>query len=193
MRGRPGNERGGALGGGRSRSARQRLRHDDELCGHAWRPDTLKAAGPRAKLSRRGLRWTVEGLVVARLTTARQTLHIGIDLLTERIQALFALQRLLPARIRRIQTLTSCTCTLPATPRCRSRASRSSRRRSPPRRPWDRCRCGLSWPARWCSSATPWSPRASRCSHRSAGTCADGPEHVSRSRCAPGGQVRYRA
>jgi transposase len=40
-------------------------------CGHVWRQDTSKAAEPRAKLSRRGLRWALEGLVVARLTVAR--------------------------------------------------------------------------------------------------------------------------
>jgi hypothetical protein len=27
-------------------------------CGHVWRQDTSRAAEPRAKLSRRGLRWT---------------------------------------------------------------------------------------------------------------------------------------
>ena len=40
-------------------------------CGHVWRQDTRKAAEPRAKLSRRGLRWALEGLVVAHLTVAR--------------------------------------------------------------------------------------------------------------------------
>ena len=34
-------------------------------CGHVWRQDTSKAAEPRAKLSRRGLRWALEGIVVA--------------------------------------------------------------------------------------------------------------------------------
>jgi transposase len=40
-------------------------------CGHVWRQDTSKAAEPRAKLSRRGLRWALEGLVVQHLTVAR--------------------------------------------------------------------------------------------------------------------------
>lgn len=35
-------------------------------CGHVWRQDTSKAAGPRAKLSRRALRWALEGLVCQR-------------------------------------------------------------------------------------------------------------------------------
>ena len=30
-------------------------------CGHVWRQDTSQAAEPRAKLSRRGLRWALEG------------------------------------------------------------------------------------------------------------------------------------
>jgi transposase len=40
-------------------------------CGKVWRQDTSCAAEPRAKLSRRGLRWALEGLVVQHLTVAR--------------------------------------------------------------------------------------------------------------------------
>ena len=40
-------------------------------CWHVWRQDTSKAAEPRAKLSRRGLRWALEGIVVQHLTVAR--------------------------------------------------------------------------------------------------------------------------
>ena len=40
-------------------------------CGHVWRQDTSRAAEPRAKLSRRGLRWALEGIVVQHLTVAR--------------------------------------------------------------------------------------------------------------------------
>ena len=40
-------------------------------CGHIWRQDTSRAAEPRAKLSRRALRWALEGLVVQHLTVAR--------------------------------------------------------------------------------------------------------------------------
>ena len=40
-------------------------------CGHVWRQDTSKPADPRAKLSRRGLRWALEGIVVQHLTVAR--------------------------------------------------------------------------------------------------------------------------
>ncbi len=40
-------------------------------CGHVWRQDTSAAAEPRAKLSRRGLRWALEAIVVGHLTVAR--------------------------------------------------------------------------------------------------------------------------
>ena len=40
-------------------------------CGHVWRQDTAKMAEPRAKLSRRGLRWALEAIVVNHLTMAR--------------------------------------------------------------------------------------------------------------------------
>lgn len=40
-------------------------------CGHVWRQDTTAAAEPRAKLSRRALRWALEGLMVGHLTIAR--------------------------------------------------------------------------------------------------------------------------
>ncbi len=40
-------------------------------CGHVWRQDTDRAAAPRAKLSRRALRWALEALVVEHLTVAR--------------------------------------------------------------------------------------------------------------------------
>jgi transposase len=39
--------------------------------GHVWRQDTGKMAEPRAKLSRRGLRWALEAIVIGHLTVAR--------------------------------------------------------------------------------------------------------------------------
>ncbi|MGB7961823.1 MAG: ISL3 family transposase [Propionicimonas sp.] len=48
-------------------------------CGHVWRQDTSKAAAPRAKLSRRALRWALEGLVVAHLTVARVAEGLGVS------------------------------------------------------------------------------------------------------------------
>jgi transposase len=40
-------------------------------CGHVWRQDTSAAAEPKAKLSRRALRWALEAIVVQHLTVAR--------------------------------------------------------------------------------------------------------------------------
>jgi transposase len=40
-------------------------------CGHVWREDTSRAAEARAKLSRRALRWALEGIVCQHLTVAR--------------------------------------------------------------------------------------------------------------------------
>ena len=47
-------------------------------CGHVWRQDTSAAAEPRAKLSRRGLRWALEGIVVQHLTVARVAEGLGV-------------------------------------------------------------------------------------------------------------------
>lgn len=47
-------------------------------CGHVWRQDTSAAAEPRAKLSRTGLRWALEGIVVAHLTVARVAQGLGV-------------------------------------------------------------------------------------------------------------------
>lgn len=47
-------------------------------CGHVWRQDTSKAAEPRSKLSRRGLRWALEGLVCQHLTVARVAEGLGV-------------------------------------------------------------------------------------------------------------------
>ena len=40
-------------------------------CRHVWRQDTSRAAEPRAKLSRRALRWALEAIVCQHLTVAR--------------------------------------------------------------------------------------------------------------------------
>ncbi len=40
-------------------------------CGHVWRQDTTKAAAPRAKVSRTGLRWALVGIVCQHLAMAR--------------------------------------------------------------------------------------------------------------------------
>ncbi|MDQ1292821.1 MAG: hypothetical protein QG608_701 [Actinomycetota bacterium] len=48
-------------------------------CGHVWRQDTSRAAGPRAKLSRRALRWALEAIVVAHLSMARVAQGLGVS------------------------------------------------------------------------------------------------------------------
>jgi transposase len=47
-------------------------------CGHVWRQDSSLAAEPRAKLSRRGLRWALEGIVCQHLTIARVAEGLGV-------------------------------------------------------------------------------------------------------------------
>jgi len=48
-------------------------------CGHVWRQDTSEAAEARAKLSRRGLRWALEGIVCQHLTVARVAEGLGVS------------------------------------------------------------------------------------------------------------------
>jgi transposase len=47
-------------------------------CGHVWRQDTSLAAEPRARVSRRGLRWALEGIVCQHLTVARVAEGLGV-------------------------------------------------------------------------------------------------------------------
>ena len=47
-------------------------------CGHVWRQDISKAAEPRAKLSRGGLRWALAGIVCQHLTVARVAEGLGV-------------------------------------------------------------------------------------------------------------------
>jgi transposase len=47
-------------------------------CAHVWRQDMSKAAEPRAKLSRRGLRWALEGIVCQHLSVARVAEGLGV-------------------------------------------------------------------------------------------------------------------
>jgi transposase len=47
-------------------------------CGHVWRQDTSAAAEPRAKLSRRGLRWALAGIVRGHLSMARVAEGLGV-------------------------------------------------------------------------------------------------------------------
>jgi hypothetical protein len=47
-------------------------------CGHVWRQDLNKAAAPRAKLSRGGLRWALVAIVCQHLTVARVAESLGV-------------------------------------------------------------------------------------------------------------------
>lgn len=47
-------------------------------CAHVWRQDTICAAGPRTKISRSGLRWALEVLVVQHLTIARIAASLAV-------------------------------------------------------------------------------------------------------------------
>jgi hypothetical protein len=53
-------------------------RYRSTACGHVWRQDTSLAAEPRAKLSRRGLRWALEAIVCQHLTVARVAEGLGV-------------------------------------------------------------------------------------------------------------------
>jgi transposase len=70
-------------------------------CGHVWRQDTTRAAEPRARLSRRGLRWALEGIVCQHLSVARVAEGLGVSWNTANAAVLAEGQRLLiddPAR-----------------------------------------------------------------------------------------------
>ena len=47
-------------------------------CGHVWRQDLSKAAEPRAKLTRGGLRWALSAIVCQHLTVARVAEALGV-------------------------------------------------------------------------------------------------------------------
>jgi hypothetical protein len=46
-------------------------------CGHVWRQDTMKAAAPRAKLSRHAVLWALKSVVIDRLSIARVAAGLG--------------------------------------------------------------------------------------------------------------------
>ena len=46
---------------------------------HVWRQDTTRAAEPYAKLSRRAIRWALEGIVCQHLTVARVAEALGVS------------------------------------------------------------------------------------------------------------------
>lgn len=77
-------------------------------CGHVWRQDTSKAAEPRAKLSRRALRWALEALVVQHLTVARVAEALAVSWDTANDAVLAEGRRVLiadPARFDNVQVI----------------------------------------------------------------------------------------
>lgn len=48
-------------------------------CGRCWREDLTAAAPERAKLSRRGMRWALEGIVLDHLTVSRVAAGLGVS------------------------------------------------------------------------------------------------------------------
>ena len=48
-------------------------------CGRSWRADLTAAAAERAKLSRRGMRWALEGIVIDHLTVSRVAAGLGVS------------------------------------------------------------------------------------------------------------------
>lgn len=76
-------------------------------CGHVWRQDTTRAAEPRAKLSRRGLRWALEGIVCQHLTVARVAEGLGVAWNTANDAVLAEGKRVLidPARFDGVQVI----------------------------------------------------------------------------------------
>ena len=48
-------------------------------CGRSWREDLTAAAAERAKLSRRGMRWALEGIVIDHLIVSRVAAGLGVS------------------------------------------------------------------------------------------------------------------
>ena len=64
-------------------------------CSHVWRQDTNKLAEPRAKLSRRGLRWALEALVIGHQTESRIAEALAVSWNTANAAVLAEGQRVL--------------------------------------------------------------------------------------------------
>ncbi len=77
-------------------------------CGQVWRQDTSLAAEPRAKLSRRGLRWALEGIVCQHLSVARIAEGLAVAWNTANDAVLAEGRRVLisdPARFEGVQVI----------------------------------------------------------------------------------------
>lgn len=77
-------------------------------CRKVWREDTSPAAPPRSKITRAGLRWALEALVIDHLTVARAAANLGVSWHTANTAVLTAgKQQLLddPARFSGVTTI----------------------------------------------------------------------------------------
>ncbi|MFG2323540.1 transposase [Streptomyces sp. NPDC048568] len=77
-------------------------------CGRVWRQDTAAAAEPGAKLSRGGMRWALEAIVVDHLTVSRAAAGLGVGWPTANTAILTEGKRLLiddPARFDRVRVI----------------------------------------------------------------------------------------
>jgi transposase len=54
-------------------------RYRCDSCERTWRQDTSKVAAPRAKISRGGLEWALQGIVVDHLTVSRVAAGLGVS------------------------------------------------------------------------------------------------------------------
>ena len=76
-------------------------------CGHVWRQDTRTMAEPRAKLSRRGLRWALEAIVCQHLTVARVAEALAVSWNTANAAVLAEGRRVLIADPQRFDGVTA--------------------------------------------------------------------------------------
>lgn len=77
-------------------------------CGRVWRQDTTAAADPGAKLSRGGVRWALEAVVIDHLTVSRAAAGLGVGWHTANSAVLAEGRRLLiddPARFDGVQVI----------------------------------------------------------------------------------------
>ena len=68
-------------------------------CAHVWRQDLSGAAQPRAKLSRRGLRWALEAIVCQHLSVARVAESLAVSWNTANNAVLLSLDILLSTQV----------------------------------------------------------------------------------------------
>jgi len=77
-------------------------------CGHTWRQDTSRAAPPRAKISRGGVRWALAGIVIDHLSVSRVAAGLGVSWHTANTAIIAEGKRVLiddPARFDGVTTL----------------------------------------------------------------------------------------